>query len=353
MKIAVAMSGGIDSTVAAFLLKSQGHDVTGITARFLPHDERYDSIFERSVTDAANAAVNCGIKHIVYDFSAEFEHTVINEFCVEYFSGKTPNPCINCNSNIKFRLLLNAAMENGCRLLATGHYAMIKKSAGRFYISCGMDRDRDQSYFLCMLEQEQLGSVIFPLGELTKKRIREIAFESGITIHDKPDSQEICFIPDNNYVAFLESRPGLSFSMGEILDSKGKILGKHNGIHRYTIGQRRGMGISSPVPLYVTGIDACRNIITAGPREELMMKGLVTSGCHDMKEIISNEIHALVKTRSTQKPAPCTVYRSGNSFIVNFDQPMQGVSPGQFAVFYNEEGDILGCGKIEKGIRLS
>lgn len=350
MKIAVAMSGGIDSSVTAVILKNAGHDVMGITARFLPHDRRYDPIFSAAAEDAENAALHFGIEHIQYDFSAEFERTVISDFRNEYMNGRTPNPCIRCNHNIKFRLLLDAAFNNGCDMLATGHYALKMESGGRYYISAAEDRNRDQSYFLCMLEQEQIRNIILPLGRYSKDRIRAMAFDAGLTIHDKPDSQEICFIPGNDYASFLESDPCFSPQQGEIRDSSGKILGRHGGIHRYTIGQRRGMGVSSSMPLYVISINPSENMIIAGPREELMTAGLITTGCHDMKEIITDRIHASVKTRSTQRHIPCEVWRSDGSFIARFDEPMAGVSPGQSAVFYDEDGGILGCGIIEKGI---
>lgn len=351
MKIAVAMSGGIDSSVAALILKEQGHDVTGITARFLDHGDANDLIFSSSLHDAETVAEHLGIAHHSFDFSTEFSRLVIDPFCSEYLAGRTPNPCIICNHTVKFRLLINAAHELGCEMLATGHYVIKKEAGGRYFLSMAADENRDQSYFLCLLSQEQLSHSMFPLGTFTKAAIRQKAEENNIKIHDKPDSQEICFIPANDYISFIEKRTGVMPAHGRITDSSGKVLGTHNGIHRYTIGQRRGLGISAPEPLYVTGIDCSGNRIIAGYRDELMVEGLVTSDTHDMKYSIETGTRAYIKTRSTQRPVSGTVERNGGRFIVRFDGPMTGISPGQTAVFYDIEHDIIACGKIESSIK--
>jgi len=351
VKIAVAMSGGIDSSVAALLLTRQGHEVTGIMARFLPRSELNDKLFEKSLEDAMAAADHCRIRLTTYDFSSRFEDMVITPFCMEYLRGRTPNPCVLCNQSVKFGLLLDAAYKNGCEYFATGHYAVKKSGDGRHFISMGRDTDRDQSYFLCRLSQDQLSGSLFPLGSYLKNEIRGIAADEGLILHDKPDSQEICFIPDNDYVSFIESRAGFRPSPGDITDSTGRVIGRHSGIHRYTIGQRRGMGISAPEPIYVAAIEAESGRIIAGPRSELLMEGLETIDACDMKRVITGETRALIKTRSTQKPVSGFVKRSGSGFVVRFNDPLTGISPGQTAVFYDSEGDIMGCGTIGKGIK--
>lgn len=351
MKVAVAMSGGIDSSVAAFLLVKEGHDVSGITARFIPHNEINNKIFDSTLKDAISVASALNIKHHVFDFSEAFESTVINQFCIEYQKGMTPNPCINCNRNIKFGLLLDEAEKLGYDYIATGHYVLKKQANGRFYVAMSPDINRDQSYFLCLLGQEQLGRAIFPLGSMTKTEVRSIARKNNLITHNKPDSQEICFIPGNDYIQFLENKKDFIPAPGNIVDNSGKTIGRHNGIHRYTVGQRRGLGISSPNPLYVTGIDSKNNTITAGTKNELYVTGLETSDVHEMKYIVSSEIHANIKTRSTQNPFRGTVKKDGNRFIVMFDEPQIGISPGQTAVFYGDDMGIIGCGTIAKSIR--
>jgi tRNA-specific 2-thiouridylase len=354
MKIAVAMSGGIDSSVTAVMLKNQGHEVIGITARFLPladandPSDVNDAVYSAAVNDAKQIASLYNFPHYEFNFSEVFQKHVIDYFCTEYLSGKTPNPCVICNRYVKFSELIKAAEDLGCEKIATGHYAIKKESSGRVYLSMSPDHSKDQSYFLCMLTQDQLKKSLFPLGELTKNDIRLFAAQVNLPVKNKADSQEICFIPDNQYIPFLENYSCTKPQTGNIIDSAGKIIGKHNGIYRYTIGQRRGMGIAAPYPIYVTAIDSLKNVIVAGPKNELLIKSLETKNCFHMKYEITEEVKVMIKSRSTQTPVEGIVSRSGDKFRVIFTEPQIGISPGQAAVFYDEDNDLIGGGIIDK-----
>lgn len=347
MKIAVAMSGGVDSSAAAVLLKSQGHDIVGVTARFFRHADFDNSFFTESLEDAKKLCRNIGIEHFVFDFSDTFSREIVDPFCRDYLSGRTPNPCINCNRNVKFKELISAADSLGCENLATGHYVKKKFIDGRYTLSMSPEKKKDQSYFLFMLSQEQLSRSLFPIGDYTKDQVRRIAADYKLDVKDKSDSQEICFIPDNRYAEFIEKWTGQLPEPGKITDSSGKILGEHKGIHRYTIGQRRGMGISAPYPLYVVAIDSKNNHVIAGPEEELYSPSLDTINAFHMKYLIYEKTEAWIKTRSTQIPVKGTVLPQEDSFHVEFDEPQRGITAGQGAVFYDDEMDILGGGIIK------
>jgi tRNA-specific 2-thiouridylase len=347
MKIAVAMSGGVDSSVTAALLKNQGHHIVGITARFFNLPDFDNTLYSKSLEDAKKICSNLDIEHHFYDLSGKFTEEIIDPFCDSYLSGTTPNPCINCNRKIKFKKLMDIAESLGCDKLATGHYARIKEIDGRYTISISPENGKDQSYFLFMLSQEQLSNSIFPLGEFTKEEVRQMAADYKLDVKDKSDSQEICFIPDNRYPEFIEKWTGKIPEPGRITDSSGRILGDHKGIHRYTIGQRRGMGISAPVPLYVVKIDSKNNNIIAGPEEELYSSSLYTVDAFHMKKIITEKTKAWIKTRSTQIPVPGTVYPEDNHFHVEFDEPQRGITAGQGAVFYDDDMNIIGGGIIK------
>ncbi len=348
MKIAVAMSGGIDSSVTAFLLQKEGHEVIGITGQFFSDPRIDQSDYTDSLNDARAVAEFLKIPHHDFTLNTDFSNIIIDPFCRDYFSGRTPNPCINCNRLVKFTELIKVKESLGCDMLATGHYAIKKKTGERVYLSMSPDRVKDQSYFLFMLSQQQLSRSLFPIGSIDKNEIRRIAAESNIPVKDKPDSQEICFIPDNDYAAFIEKWTGKIPEEGDIVDSKGNVLGRHSGIHKYTIGQRRGMGIAAPYPLYVTSIDSQSNRIIAGPSEELNVKEFYTENVYNMKHDITKEEKVFIKTRSTQKPVPGKALREGDEFHVIFEETQTGISPGQAAVFYDDENDVIGGGIIRK-----
>lgn len=348
MKIAVAMSGGVDSSVTAILLQSQGHKLVGITAGFFNHPDFDNQQYLESLEDAKKLCIKMGIDHFTFDFSEKFSTEIVDPFCLDYLSGKTPNPCINCNRKVKFKELLAAADSLGCEKLATGHYVKNKFYNGRYTLSMSPDRKKDQSYFLFMLSQEQLSRSLFPLGDYTKENIRQIAADYNLDVKDKSDSQEICFIPDNRHPEFIEKWTGTLPEPGKITDSSGKILGEHKGIHRYTIGQRRGMGIAAPYPLYVVAIDSINNRIIAGPEEELYSSSLDTINAFHMKYQISEKTEAWIKTRSTQIPVKGVVLPELDAFHVKFDEPQRGITAGQGAVFYDDEMDIIGGGIIKR-----
>ncbi len=355
MKIAVAMSGGLDSSMAAVLLTEAGYEVTGITAELSTRlVERH---FARpgappGADSARSVAESLGIPFHVLDLQDEFSTRIVEPFCEEYLRGRTPNPCIRCNAMIKFDLLLRRARDLGCEKIATGHYATINRSgSGRYYIARGGETVKDQSYFLFMLSQDSMKDIIFPLGSFTKDMVREMARARGLTVAERPESQEICFIPDNRYADFIEKTPGAAPGPGDITDAAGAVIGRHRGIHRYTIGQRRGLGIASPRPLYVTGIDAPSNRIIAGFREELDADALVAEDINYMKETELDGLRVLVKTRSTQPPVEARLSVDGEYVTVSFPGPQTGISPGQAVVFYNGSMEVLAGGIIERAIR--
>jgi len=349
MKIAVAMSGGIDSSVTALLLKNQGHELVGITARFFSHPDFDSTSYTDSLKDAASLARSLNIPHHEFDLTEIFSKEIVDPFCREYISGRTPNPCINCNRKVKFKELLSIAEKLGCSTLATGHYVRKKFSNDRFYLSMSPEQKKDQSYFLFMLTQEQLQKAIFPLGEFTKDQVRQMGHDFNLIVKDKSESQEICFIPDNRYPEFIEKWTGKTPGPGDITDRDGNILGRHKGIHRYTIGQRRGMGIAAASPLYVVAIESAANRIIAGTEDQLYTSSLYTDDAYHMKEIIADKREAWIKTRSTQTPVKGTLSPQGDRFYVEFDEPQRGITAGQGAVFYDDEMDILGGGIISEG----
>ncbi len=355
-RVAVAMSGGVDSSVAAALLKEQGHELIGITMRVwdpsVAGDEAEASCCSPDdVRDAGRIAEQLGIPFYVVNFEDEFRRLVIDDFVGEYYHGRTPNPCVRCNELVKFGLLLDKARELGAEFLATGHYAQIETGDdGFFQLLKGLDPKKDQSYFLFALSQQQLAHTLFPLGGLTKQEVRSLASRYGLRVAEKGESQEICFIPDDNYVRFLEGEEGAADLSGAIVDRQGNVLGRHHGTYRYTVGQRRGLGIAWKEPLYVLGVDAEKREVIVGPQEELYKNGLTAARMNWLMPPPSAEFESTCRIRYRQQPVPCRVIPlPDNRVEVVFMTKEKSVTPGQAVVFY-EGNRVLGGGWIEQGL---
>ena len=358
MKVVVAMSGGVDSSVAAALLQEQGYQVIGITMQVWPSNELGGEAESfggccglGAVADAKQVAHRLGISHYVVNFRDVFAQRVIDNFCQEYSLGRTPNPCVRCNQFVKFGALLQKAKELDASFVATGHYAQIDdgNADGRRLLRKGIDRRKDQSYFLYVMTQQQLKHSLFPLGEFTKERVRQIAEELELPVADKPESQEICFIPDNDYPEFLKEYVDEAVTPGPILDGQGNILGEHQGIAFYTVGQRKGLGISSREPLYVVTINRERNAIIVGNREEIYGTELTASELNWIAvEGLEQPMKIKAKVRYLHQGAEALVTPSGeNSVQVRFEEPQMALTPGQAIVFY--DGDtVVGGGTIEQ-----
>ena len=354
-RIVVAMSGGVDSSVTAALLKEQGHEVIGMTMQIwdystftVDHGETFGTCCSLDdVYDARRVAESIGIPFYVVNFENDFQRTVIDRFCDDYFAGRTPNPCVLCNQVLKFELLLRRARELEADHLATGHYARIIAEDDRFALRKGRDPAKDQSYFLFTLTQAQMGRVLFPLGDMTKEEVRVHAARLQLRVAEKAESQDICFVPDGDYVRFLEEERGSGRMDGEIVHVSGQVLGRHLGTYRYTIGQRRGLGIAWPQPLYVTGIDAENRRVVVGEKEHLSCGELTVHKVEWGGAEPSEPLRAACRIRYRHREVPAMITPlSGGRARVRFDVPQQGVTPGQVAVFY--EGDrVLGGGWIE------
>lgn len=346
-KVVVAMSGGVDSAVAALLLRDSGHEVAGVTMCLgvAPAEgERAKCCGPKEIEDAARVCRALGIRHYVIDFAADLEEKVIRPFVEEYCRGRTPNPCVACNRFIKFGTFLAKALAWGFDGLATGHYAGIAVDRGAYRLKTPKDRRKDQTYFLHGIPREALAKVVFPLAELTKDEVRGIAERAGLPVFDKPESQDICFIPAEGHEAFLRGR-GAPLEPGEIVDRDGGVVGRHRGIACYTIGQRGGLGISSPAPLYVLAIDAALNRLIVGPKRDLRSQGLIADQVNRLVDAFPGEAGA--KIRYAHKAARCAVSFDGESLTVRFAEPQEAVSPGQSVVLY-DEGTVLGGGIIKE-----
>ena len=352
------MSGGVDSSVAASLLKDRGYEVVGATMRIWKGEEcqrgPYRCCGAADVEDARRVAQQIGIPFYVVNLAEEFEREVIQYFCEEYRRGKTPNPCILCNERMKFGSLLKKAQELEANYLATGHYARIEfdQNTRRYLLKKGVDLRKDQSYVLFSLTQEQLHFALFPLGDYRKEEVRQRAFQGGLRIHDKPESQEVCFIHESSYHSFLAEKLKKSIESGPILDKKGKTLGRHKGIPFYTIGQRRGLRLATGRPLYVIEIDREKNAIVVGEEEEVYGDLFIVDSVNWITSPgLSSSISAQVKIRYNHPGAEATLFKKGEDKVeVRFKAPQKAITPGQAAVFY--EGDaVLGGGWIKEVVR--
>jgi len=353
------MSGGVDSSVAAALLAEQGHDVIGLSMQLYPStssgqassaEERFGSCCTLDdLNDARRVATRIGFPHYIVNFERQFRETVISNFVQEYASGRTPLPCAHCNSDLKFSTLLDRALGLGAEYVATGHYARVEQAPdGRWLLKRSADPDKDQSYFLFPLTQEQLARAVFPVGTLAKPEVREQARRLGLAVADKPDSQEICFIPDGDYASFVERKEPAVARAGAIVDQQGRELGTHGGVHRFTVGQRKGLGIASTIPLYVLRIDADAATVTVGARDALEQTSLTASGVNWIAiDAPQSPVRISAQIRHRHKPALGSVVAlpDGRAEMI-FDAAQPAVTPGQAVVFY--DGDVVvGGGWIE------
>ncbi len=337
--VLIAMSGGVDSSVAAYLLQAQGYTCAGAT--MLLHQTEAD------VADARNVAENMRIPFYTFDATTQFQMHVIDKFVNTYEAGATPNPCIDCNRNLKFGFFLEKALEMGFSYIATGHYARIRQDGDRYLLCKAADTAKDQSYFLACLTQKQLRHIKFPLGEVTKEDTRRIAQEQGFLNARKKDSQDICFVPDGNYLAFLTQYTGKKYPEGAFVDLAGNVVGKHDGAVGYTLGQRKGLGIAMGEPVYVCAKDMTANTVTVGPNQALFHKSLIgTDWVWYPFHALTEPIRCHAKTRSRQIEQPATVYPEADGSVrVEFDEPQRAITPGQAIVLY--DGDIvIGGGTI-------
>ncbi len=350
-RVVVGMSGGVDSSVAAALLLRQGYEVIGITLKIWPQDCSAPAdkcCGPEAMADARGVAARLGIPHYVLDETKDFQKYVIDAFTAEYQAGRTPNPCVICNEKLKFGNLVRKAEALDATHVGTGHYARVEKSGSGFLLRRAKDPRKDQTYFLFSLSQRQLARVLMPVGDLTKAEVREIARELGLRVHDKEESQDICFVPENDYAAFLKSRLGASeFHPGEIVHRDGRVLGRHQGIELFTVGQRRGINVGSPTPLYVLEIDAASSRVVVGDDEDLRKDSLVAENCcWGAAGPVGDGTPSAVKIRSSHEGAAATLHpENGGRTRVRFAEPQRAVTPGQAAVFYS--GDtVIGGGWI-------
>lgn len=347
----IAMSGGVDSSVAAYIMKSRGYDIMGATLRLFSNEDA--GIREKSccslsdVEDAKSVARRLGIEHYTFNFSDDFKKHVINRFIDAYEKCRTPNPCIDCNRFIKFKRLLERAYELDCDYVVTGHYARIERMGDRYILKKGLDHTKDQSYVLWAMTQEQLTHTILPLGAMEKSEVREIAEREGFINARKRDSQDICFVPDGDYGSFIERYTGKSYPNGEFVDLDGNVLGEHKGLIRYTRGQRKGLGLALPKPMYVCAIDAPTNRVILGDNSDLFSRELDAEDINLIAaDRLEQPIRAEVRIRYSQTAQSATVTQTDEDRLhIEFDEPQRAITSGQAAVIYDSD-TVIGGGTI-------
>jgi tRNA-specific 2-thiouridylase len=346
------MSGGVDSSVAALLLKEQGYEVIGATLNLWSYEGRLEPYNECCSLEVRTVAKQLGIEHHFIDEGEDFKREIVEPFITEYLSGRTPSPCARCNRLVRFPKLLKLAEELGCDYLATGHHARIRYENGVYHLLKGRDPLKDQSYFLYALGQEELRRVIFPVGGYLKEEVWEIARRRGLISARKPESQDLCFLPQGDPKSFLKEHSNGAIRPGEVVDLKGEVLGEHQGLAFYTIGQRRGLGLSTGEKLYVVALDPLRNRVIVGPQQALYCEGLIAEGVHFITEEITQAERVEVKIRYRSRAVSATLKPASrrDQVWVYFDEPQRAVTPGQITVFYRGE-EVLGGGTIVHALR--
>ena len=347
----MAMSGGVDSSVGALVLHEAGYDVQGVTLKLFDNDGIF-LVDEKSccsledTEDARQVCLSLGIEHFVYNFMRTFGHDVIDRFCDSYLHGQTPNPCIDCNRYVKIAALQQRRRELGFDYVSTGHYVRraFNEETGRYELLRGIDAAKDQSYVLFHLDQDSLGHMLFPLGELSKPQVRELAAKHGFINAKKAESQDICFVPDGDYASFIQSHTGVAFAPGNIVDRAGKVLGQHAGLVHYTVGQRKGIGVAAGEPLYVYAKDTTRNELVVGTDVDTLCTAIEVDDVNFIaRPSLPEPAHFTVKAHYRQRERGAMVEQTGEgSLRIMFDEPQRACAPGQAAVVY--DGDTVVCG---------